>query len=291
MELHQMRYVLAVAHARSFTRAAEACHVVQSALSQQISKLERELGVPLFSRSSRRVELTAAGAAFVPWARTTLDAVDRAAAEAVAADGVVSGPLRIGLIPTPSALDVPDFLRRLHRTYPQVTAQLRVGSSDRLISEVGEGNLDLALVGLADGTTPQRVEHRALAREALVAVLPVEHSAATGSSISRVLTLADMAEEPFADFPAGSPGRLQSDLAFRAAGLARDVRYEAATPGLIVDVVAAGLAVALLPQTFARGEGVTTRTVADGPHRTEYLVWDGFSPSAATRAALSLLDP
>src|SRR5690625_7283366 len=74
MELHQMRYVLAVAHARSFTRAAEACHVVQSALSQQISKLERELGVPLFSRSSRRVELTAAGAAFVPWARTTLDA-------------------------------------------------------------------------------------------------------------------------------------------------------------------------------------------------------------------------
>src|SRR5699024_12546563 len=70
--------------------------------------------------------------------------------------------------------------------------------------------------------------------------------------ISRVLTLADMAEEPFADFPAGSPGRLQSDLAFRAAGLARDVRYEAATPGLIVDVVAAGLAVALLPQTFAR---------------------------------------
>src|SRR5690625_181838 len=95
MELHQMRYVLAVAHARSFTRAAEACHVVQSALSQQISKLERELGVPLFSRSSRRVELTAAGAAFVPWARTTLDAVDRAAAEAVAADGVVSGPVGI----------------------------------------------------------------------------------------------------------------------------------------------------------------------------------------------------
>src|SRR5690625_7211592 len=83
MELHQMRYVLAVAHARSFTRAAEACHVVQSALSQQISKLERELGVPLFSRSSRRVELTAAGAAFVPWARTTLDAVDRAAAEEI----------------------------------------------------------------------------------------------------------------------------------------------------------------------------------------------------------------
>src|SRR5690625_7583664 len=98
--------------------------------------------------------------------------------------------------------------------------------------------------------------------------------------MSSILTLADMAEEPFADFPAGSPGRLQSDLAFRAAGLARDVRYEAATPGLIVDVVAAGLAVALLPQTFARGEGVTTRTVAAGPHRTESLGRGGLSPAA-----------
>src|SRR5699024_11850500 len=84
--------------------------------------------------------------------------------------------------------------------------------------------------------------------EALVAVLPVERSAATGSSISRVLTLADMAEEPFADFPAGSPGRLQSDLAFRAAGLARDVRYEAATPGATVEVGAARLTGSPTPQ-------------------------------------------
>src|SRR5699024_11519468 len=72
-----------------------------------------------------------------------------------------------------------------------------------------------------------------------------------------------------ADFPAGSPGRLQSDLAFRAAGLARDVRYEAATPGLIVDVVAAGLAVALLPQTFAR-PAATTSTIKPGVRSEEH---------------------
>lgn len=282
-----MRYVLAVAESRNFTRAAEATHVVQSALSQQIGKLERELGVDLFSRSSRRVELTAAGEAFLPWARTALDAVDRAAAEAIAADGVIGGPLRIGLIPTPSALDVPGFLRTLREVHPEVTAQLRVGGSDQLIVEVREGTLDLALVGLADGVTPARVDHRPLAREALVAVLPDGYPA-TRSTVS--LTLADLAPEPFADFPAGGPGRIQSDLAFREAGLVRDVRYEAATPGLIRDVVAAGLAVALLPESFAHGTGVRVLPVVDGPHRTEYLVWDSFAPSAATRAALTLLE-
>ncbi|WP_237090058.1 LysR family transcriptional regulator [Nesterenkonia sp. PF2B19] len=82
MDLQQIRYVLAVAEHRSFTRAARACFVVQSALSHQIAALEKELGVRLFARSSRRVELTASGEAFLPAARQAVEAAERAAAEA-----------------------------------------------------------------------------------------------------------------------------------------------------------------------------------------------------------------
>src|SRR3954453_8025852 len=107
MELHQLRYVLAVAETSSFTRAAERCLVVQSALSHQIARLERELGARLFERTSRRVRLTPAGAAFLPAAHQCLDAAQRAAAEVAAAVGQVRGHLRVAVIPVITAVDVP----------------------------------------------------------------------------------------------------------------------------------------------------------------------------------------
>src|SRR5215831_6177672 len=107
MELQQLRYVVAVAEEGGFTRAAERCRVVQSALSHQIARLERELGARLFERTSRRVRLTPAGAAFLPAARQCLDAAERAAAEVAAAVGEIRGRLAVGLIPTVAAVDVP----------------------------------------------------------------------------------------------------------------------------------------------------------------------------------------
>src|SRR3954447_16333775 len=107
VELQQMRYVVAIAETSSFTRAAERCLVVQSALSHQIARLERELGARLFERTSRRVRLTAAGAAFLPAAHQCLDAAQRAAAEVAAAVGQVRGHLRVAVIPVITAVDVP----------------------------------------------------------------------------------------------------------------------------------------------------------------------------------------
>src|SRR5699024_7294306 len=195
MEMQQLRYVLAVAETRNFTRAAAQCFVVQSALSHQVRKLEDEIGTALFARTSRRVELTAAGEAFLPWARSSLEAAERAATEAAAAVGVICGPLTIGLIPTVTALDVPALLRRVREEHPRVTAQLRVGRSDELTSWVRAGEIDLAVLGLAEGIVPEGVEHRVLAEEALVAVVPDDHSLAARDSID----LAELADEPFAD--------------------------------------------------------------------------------------------
>lgn len=157
MRLQQLRYVIAVAEERHFTRAAERCFVVQSALSHQIAKLEQELGTALFARSSRRVELTAAGAAFLPWARVSLDAAERASSEALAAAGVVGGTLRVGLIPTVSAVDVPGLIATLRAAHPLLTVRLKVMGSTDLITAVRAGELDVAVVGLAEGVTPSGV--------------------------------------------------------------------------------------------------------------------------------------
>ncbi|WP_425308414.1 LysR family transcriptional regulator [Ammonicoccus fulvus] len=284
MELQQLRYVLAVAEHRNFTRAASACFVVQSALSHQVAKLEAELGVALFARTSRRVEVTVAGAAFLPWARQALDAAERAATEARAAEGIVAGPLTIGLIPTMTALDLPRFITKMRDTYPEVSVKLRIVGSDESIAGVRDGKLDLALIGLADGIAPQGVAHELIASETLVAVLPQGHRLANRSA----LTLADLADEPFADFAVGGPGRAQSDRAFAAAGLGRTVPYEASTPELICSLVEAGLCVALLSQAVVQNHGVRTVEVTDGPRRNQHLIWNGFDPTPTAQAALGI---
>ena len=288
MELQQLRYVLAVAEKRNFTRAAEQCFVVQSALSHQIKALEQELGVALFARTSRRVELTDAGAAFLPAARASLEAAERAAADATATVGQVRGTLTVGVIPTVTAVDIPAALGRFHRAHPAVRIALRHGGSDELVSALRAGRVDVAVLGLPDATTPDRVRSVELARERLVAVLAADH----GLAGRRRLRLRDLAGETFADFPAGTQGRAQSDLAFDAADLRREVTFESMSTDLILDLVKQNLAVALLPPAFVSSTPkLVTVPVGDGPTRVEYLAWSDFNPAPAAVAFLDILQP
>ncbi|WP_199552899.1 LysR family transcriptional regulator [Streptomyces sp. N35] len=286
MELRQLRYALAVAETRNFTRAARQCYVAQSALSHQIGSLERELGVQLFARTSRRVELTPAGEAFLVRAKQCVEAAELAAAEAAAAVGEVRGSLRIGIIPTVAAVDIPTVLQRYRERYPQVKVSLHVGSSDAMSAQVTAGELDVAFLGLPASREPQGVETRELAREKLVAVVAPDHALADQSKV----TLRRLAESPFADFPVGSQGRSQSDLAFEAAELDREVAYELMSAELMLRIVSRGLAVALLPSPIAHAyPGVRVLSVIDGPRRAEYVAWSKFNPTPATRAFLETL--
>ncbi|TXS44206.1 LysR family transcriptional regulator [Streptomyces sp. uw30] len=290
MDLQQMRYVVAVAETRNFTRAAERCFVVQSSLSHRIAGLERELGVKLFARSSRRVEPTSAGLAFVAAARECLAAADRAVADSAAATGVVRGRLAVGVIVTTAAVDVPELLQRYRARYPDVRVVLRSGRSDELATAVRDGELDIAFLGLPEGERPSGVEALVLDHDEHALVVPAGHRLA---GVSRV-TLAEIAEETFVDFAAGTPARAQSDQAFAAAGLVRDVAYEAGVVELISRLVARGLGIALLPSAYVRplaaGDSeLALVRVLDGPHRLEYLVWSRFNPSPATRAMLDVL--
>ena len=278
MELQQLRYVLAVAEERNFTRAATKTHVVQSALSHQIKALERELGVRLFARTSRRVELTEAGHAFVAGARATLDAADRTVTEAVAATGQMRGSLSVGAIPTVTRLDLTAVLGRFHRTYPHVSIGMSVGGSLDFIDRIRAGSLDAAVLGLPEDVEPKGVANTVIAEERLVAVLGPGHRFAG----RRRLRLADLADEAFVDFPADSPGRAQSDRAFAEAGLTRTVAFESMLVDMMLDLVGQGLCIALLaPAVVPDGRELVTVPVTDGPKRVEYLAWSEFNPSPA----------
>ncbi|MFF5217998.1 LysR family transcriptional regulator [Micromonospora sp. NPDC000442] len=288
MELQQLRYVVAVAETRNFTRAAERCLVVQSALSHQIARLERELGARLFDRTSRRVRLTPAGEAFLPAARQCLDAAERAAAEVASAVGEIRGRLTVGMIPTVAAVDIPAALDAFHRRYPHVRIRLRVGGSEQLVEQVKEGAIDIGFLGLPVNARPEGVTARRLAYDRLVAVVAPDHPLAGQAEVD----LARLSSEAFVDLPAGSAGRAQSDQAFAAAGVHREVAFEVSTvDSMMTRLIRRQLGIALLPSNFAPHlPGVVTIPVRDAPARIEHLIWNRATLTPAATAFLTELD-
>lgn len=287
MDLQQLRYVVEVAASSSFTRAAERCFVTQSALSHQVAALERELGQRLFIRSSRSVRTTEAGEAFLPYAKTAVLAADGAREAAAAVEGRVVGTLRLGVIPTVTAVSVPELLSRFRASHEDARVELTVGNSDTLTAAVRHGDLDVALLGLRAGSVPRGVAARELARDRLVAAVPQTHRLAG----RRAVTLADLRDEVFADFPTGTAGRVQSDAAFAAAGIARDVAFQADSAELILGLVSAGLAITLLAPGVVAAAPARASAVelADGPVRVEWVAWDDRAPRSVASAFLRVI--
>lgn len=281
-----MRYVVAIAETNNFTRAAERCLVVQSALSHQVARLERELGAKLFERTSRKVRLTPAGEAFLPSARECLEAAERARAYVAAAVGEVRGRLSVGLIPTVAAVDIPRALREFRRRHPQVHIGLRVGASDELVEQVKEGSIEVAFLGLPTNFLLEGVSSRVLARDRLVTVVAPDHPLAGEESVS----LDQLASEVFVDLPAGTAGRIQSDQAFEAAGVLREVAFEVTTSDFMARLVAEGLGIAMFPSAYVpQLTGLITVEVTDAPARIEHVIWRSEGCTPASSAFLSLL--
>lgn len=286
MNLKQIEYALAVAETGSFTRAAERCHVVQSALSHQVARLETHLGAMLFERSSRRVRLTPAGEAFVLSARTALEAARRIGEDVAAACGEVRGRLSIGEISSLTELDLVDLLAGFHGQYPQVDIRWLIGKSEVLLADVRERRLDVAFIGVWPGEPLNGVALHLLAVEELVAVLPPHHPlVGTGR-----LALEQLEDQPLVDFQAGSGARRQTDEAFAAAGVRHRVQFEVGSIGLIEKFVQRGLALGLVPARIAAGfSGVVAVPVHDAPVRHLYAIWST-NPTPAARAFMQLLE-
>lgn len=171
--MHQLRYAVAVARTGTFSRAAEQCHVSQPSLSQQIRKLEEELGERLFLRLKRQTKLTAAGAAFVRRAERILDEAAAAKREVADARDLLCGTLTLGVLPTIAPYLLPPVVTRFHRRHPGVEIVVQEDTTAQLLKLALAGEIDLALASLpiADG----RFEVRELFTEELLVALPPGH--------------------------------------------------------------------------------------------------------------------
>jgi DNA-binding transcriptional LysR family regulator len=182
MELRHLRYFVAVAEELHFRRAAERLHVAQPAVSEQIRKLEDELGVKLLERTQRRVSLTVPGAAMLEEARRVLQQADIAQQAARNARDHATTRLRIGYLPDALPTSISRALHLLAADAPRVETQLETGSSLRLVEAVREERLDAAVVALP---TPTRgLQVTALGGQRAVAAIPVTPPTAVDGSLS-----------------------------------------------------------------------------------------------------------
>jgi DNA-binding transcriptional LysR family regulator len=296
MELRQLRYVVAVAEEGSFTRAAARAHVAQPAVSQQIAQVERELGAPLFERSPRGVAITAAGAAFLPYARAALAAATAGSDAVRTLGGELAGELAVGTIPSPS-----DWLVRqlgaFGRRHPIVRVTLRTGDPEALADAVAAGSLDSAAVGVMAGRLPAGpagkrlpagLASQTIATEPLVAAVPPDHPRAGAAAVS----LSDLRDEPLVTLTPGTGLRTVLESACAEAGFDPRIAIDANDLGVLADLVAHGLGVALLPITTARqaGQRVSVlRLRRPLLERRTDLIWRRQNQSLPSRAFLAMV--
>ena len=266
MDLAALQAFVVVSDLASFSRAAEVLHLAQPVVSQQVKRLERHLGAQVLSRSTRRVELTAVGAALLPRARTILAEVDRAEAEVRRVEAGLAGRVSVGFVGTATYDLLPRVNRLVRDRLPGVELevygeQLNPSLVDGLLAR----RLDIAVMR---GAAPDpALAVRPLRTERLVAVLPSDHPLAGAGRVS----LSALEGVPFVMHPSGSRSVMYDAVvqACRSAGFAPSEVVEVRETATLVAFVAAGLGVALVPEPVRALalDGVTYCTLTDvEPH-------------------------
>jgi LysR family transcriptional regulator, hydrogen peroxide-inducible genes activator len=242
LEIHQLRYFCAVARTGNFTRAAEHEHVAQPSLSQQILKLEDELGARLFDRLGRRARLTPFGEVLLPRAQTILQELGEARSQVQALAGLESGQLVVGAIMTIAPYFLPPRLAGFSTRYPNIRLSIVEDTTAVLLNRLHEGSLDIALVALpVRGSELERVE---LMWEPLRLVVPVKHPLASQKSVS----FKQIGREPFLLLKEGHCFRDTTIAACRHARLNPNVVFESGQFASILGMVAAGAGVSVVPE-------------------------------------------
>lgn len=268
MELRQLRYFVAVAEERSFGRAAKRLHLSQPPLSMQVKGLEEELGVRLLERSTRRVELTDAGRAFLARARGILGAVEEAGAEARGAELGVRGRLEVGFVSSATLSLLPSALRLFRERFEGVELDLRELASVEQLEALYEGGIRVGLVRLPLRAPEIRLEP--VLAEPLLVALPVGHPLEERESI----TVEEVAGLPLIFFERRlEPGSHEQivELLGRVGALPKVAQY-AVHLQTVIGLVASGIGIAILAESSRRlhREGVVYRPL-DTPGATSWL--------------------
>ena len=275
---------MALAERLHFGRAAEALHISQPPLSRAIRALEDELGVPLFTRTRRRVELTPQGARLLEEARRVTGQLERAVHELRAMSVGAHARLRIGFVSLADYGVLPDLLKAFKGAQPEVRLALREMLSPEQAAALAAGELDFGLL-LPPVAGAARLEHLVVQRERFVLALPARHRLAQGSG--RV-SLRELAGEPFVTIPRQIAPRLYDIVAQLAlhAGISLNIAQEAIQMQTVVSLVSSGLGAAIVPASVANlgRRGVVYRELAERHPRMDlWLAWRRGALDAAGR--------
>jgi DNA-binding transcriptional LysR family regulator len=282
VDLRQLQYFTAVARRRHFTRAAEDLYMTQSALSQQIRRLEDELGLALLRRTSHGVELTPAGAELLERADAVLGELARARAAMDRHAGVARGVVRVAAVAA-DAPRLPDALAAFHADHPGVQVALRHGSAGEVADLARRGAVDLAVVALR-GAPPPGLAATPLAEEALRVVLAPDDPLAGAGPVS----LAALRGRPFVLAEPGTALRDAVMAACQAVGFSPVPLFEVSDPATVRTLAHAGLGVSLVPASWLEAPGPAVGTADLAPpaprHRAALL-----APAAGGSPAARLL--
>jgi LysR family transcriptional regulator, hydrogen peroxide-inducible genes activator len=242
MEFHQLRYVCAIADTGSFSRAAERCHVAQPSLSQQVLKLEEDLGSRLFDRLGRSVRLTEAGRAFLPHARTILQQMEAARTGVEDKRTDVRGSVAVGVIPTIAPYLMPQCVAAFSKRYSDAKLRIVEETTPVLVESLRNLSIDVAILSLP--LRHKEFEIFPLRTEPLYAALPKDHSRASAKSLS----LKELRGEPFVLLRDGHCFRDVSVAACTRAKVHPRIAFESGQFSSLLGMVAAGVGVSLVPE-------------------------------------------
>ncbi|WP_224372497.1 LysR substrate-binding domain-containing protein [Hyalangium versicolor] len=270
--LRQLQYVVAVADALSFRKAAALCHVSQPSLSAQLAQLEEALGVRIFERDRRRVLLTQAGKELVERARQLLVEADDLTEAARRASDPLSGTLRLGVIPTVSPYLLPTIAPALRKAFPRLTLLWVEDKTETLVHALGTGSLDAALVALEAELGD--VEHEVIAEDPFVLAM------APGHPLGARKSEAPHSELQGADVLLLDEGHCfrEQALAFCSKARAHELEFRATSLSTLTQMIAAGAGVTLLPRLavpteVSRSKLQVRPLAAPVPKRTLALIW------------------
>jgi len=284
MELRHFAYFVAVAEEGQVTRAATRLSVAQPAVSAQLRRLERELGERLFHRDQRGVRLTGAGEAFLPHARAALAAAERGRDAIMSLRGLLAGSLRVGVV-RPVDRRFAAALGEFHRAHPAVAIAVVEEHNDPLFEALGNGEVDVALLGTARRPPPP-IQTRVIASEPLALGVRPGHRL----SARKTVTLAALRDEPMITLTRESGLRAVLDNACREAGFSPRIAVEAGELRGLAELAAEGLGVAVAPRSaFDEADVAVVRLTRPSLERRTALAWDPEATSPAGRAFVALV--
>ncbi|WP_342478450.1 LysR family transcriptional regulator [Paenibacillus sp. FSL H7-0350] len=250
MELRQLQYTLQIAAERNFSRAAEKLHIAQPSLSQQLSKLEKELGVLLFQRNTSSVELTYAGEKFVEQAQGIIDAVELLRQEMSDISQLRTGRVMVGSMPITGAHLLPHVLPVFKSKYSEVEITLLEDSSMNLEKLTASGQTDLSLLSLP--LEIPTLAYEVLGEERIDLAVPPGHLLAGREPLGIRTSLAELKDESFIVLKEGQGFRKMTVELCREAGFEPRIVFESNNMETVQSLVAAGMGVTLVPHFIAR---------------------------------------